>query len=110
MLEDTAGTPDSTILNENATIPMQADTEAGAGTPEDTADYKALIDSMQRSFTETVGQMKAQNESLQRQIGILIRNGATGPKDTGAEPGNTEEQAPYTSFAELGSMIGKIDR
>lgn len=99
---------DSTFEVENVTIDQQAETAAGGETPEDTADYKALFEGMQKTLIETVSALKAQNESLHKQIGILIRNGANVGAHTEPEP--EPEQPTYTPLADLGADIGRFER
>ena len=99
---------DSTLANENVTITEQVETVAGGEAPEDTTDYKALFEGMQKTLDETVSTLKAQNESLHKQIGILIRNGAN--VATHQEPEPEPEQPAYTPLADLGADIGRFER
>ena len=101
-----------------ATIKLQAQPSAAAGTAEDTLG----------AYKDMFGQMKAQNDalieqnkSLQNQIGILIRNGSSvghnsGSASSGAldNPGSGSATGDpqgdhYVSLADLGSQIGKRD-
>lgn len=102
----------STTDAQGATVEPQGASSpvAGAATPEDTTDYQALIGEMQKTMQETVSALKTQNESLQRQIGILIRNGAN--QTSPAQPAQAEQQGTpegYKPLADLGAEIGKRD-
>lgn len=91
---------------------------AGDGTPEDTLGaYKSIIEQQKKQIDTMLDNQK----SLQNQISVLIRNGASpnGRNDTGnnvldgsGSGGNDSDhdsQEPYVTLAELGSEIGKRD-
>lgn len=116
MAQETSGPP-----QDDGTIEGQAQASAEGSTSEDTLGaYKALFD-MQK---EQIDSLLKTNQSLQSQIGVLIRNGAS-PHGSGLDNGNrlpgngdtsnddpgmgVEHQEPYVSLADLGSEIGKRD-
>lgn len=87
------------------------DTNAGSINPEDTLEaYKALFE---KQKAELDNQLKV-NDSLQKQINILMRNGASVTETKETEIQNVscetiEQQEEYISLAELGKELGKRD-
>ena len=105
----TGNDPQVSTNNEpNANIEPQAPEQSAAGSSaEDTLKaYEGLIEQM-RAQNETL--IKA-NESLQSQIGLLIRGGGSvGQHTADPEPQNPTQEPGYTSFADLGKELGKRD-
>lgn len=99
-------TNDSQMTDSNDTIEPQGESAAGS-TAEDTLEsYQKLVEQLTAQNAELI---KSQ-ESLQSQIGELIRNGATaGKPSTSAESTTEPDDEPYVPLAELGSEIGKRD-
>lgn len=103
----TGNDPQFSTNNEpSANIEAQT-TSAAGGTAEDAQDdYKALVEQLMAQ-NETL--IKA-NESLQSQIGLLIRGGGSvGQHAPDPEPQNPTQEPGYTSFADLGKELGKHD-
>ena len=99
---------------EPATIEPTSEDVAAGVTAEDTAKaYDALFNQL-RGENEKLAQA---NRSLQAQIGILMRNGASVGELTQAnsEPSSSQSNEPeppsepYVSLADLGAEIGKRD-
>ena len=99
--------------NQSDIIGSQA--SAVGSTAEDTLEaYKALFTQQQAAIEE----QRKRNESLQAQIGILVRNGAHGG-DThnsisdvpmGEQTNQVNEpEEPYVSLTKLGHNLGKRD-
>ena len=98
----------STSNQPSVNIEPQAPEQSAAGSSaEDTLKaYEGLIEQM-RAQNETL--IKA-NESLQSQIGLLIRGGGSvGQHTADPEPQNPTQEPGYTSFADLGKELGKRD-
>lgn len=113
--------------NENVQNPTNDDiiedvatTEAEVSTSEDTSvnteleAYKALYEKGQAELASAI----EKNESLNRQIAILMRNGAsvTSQSNSTSSPeltdfastdNNSESDEPYVSLADLGGQVGK---
>ena len=87
--------------------PQAPEPSAADGTAEDTLKaYEGLIEQM-KAQNETL--IKA-NESLQSQIGLLIRGGGSvGQHAPDPKPQNPTQEPGYTSFADLGKELGKRD-
>ena len=97
-----------TLSNDGTMQTGNAGTAGAAGSSaEDTLKaYEGLIEQM-RAQNETL--IKA-NESLQSQIGLLIRGGGSvGQHTADPEPQNPTQEPGYTSFADLGKELGKRD-
>ena len=105
----TGNDPQVSTNNEpSVNIEPQAPEQSAAGSSaEDTLKaYEGLIEQM-RAQNETL--IKA-NESLQSQIGLLIRGGGSvGQHTADPEPQNPTQEPGYTSFADLGKELGKRD-
>lgn len=98
----------STNNEPSVNIEPQAPEQSAAGSSaEDTLKaYEGLIEQM-KTQNETL--IKA-NESLQSQIGLLIRGGGSvGQHAQDPEPQNPTQEPGYTSFADLGKELGKRD-
>lgn len=98
----------STNNEPSANIEPQAPKQSAAGrSAEDTLKaYEGLIEQM-KAQNETL--IKA-NESLQSQIGLLIRGGGSvGQHAPDPKPQNPTQEPGYTSFADLGKELGKHD-
>lgn len=92
---------------EDATIEPQ-DEAAGAGkaSPEDTlAAYQALFEQQKKALDDS----SAKIASLQNQIGILMRNGASVGETASQEQAGEDTPEPYVSLTDLGREIGKRD-
>lgn len=101
-------TEETDTINEEQTSVL---TDAVAETTEETLDdYKALFEQQLKQINE----QKKQNDSLQRQINILLRNGASVSRETSeikeTDPAHTRDTEPsenYVNFADLGKELGK---
>ena len=100
-------------IQENDTIKEQTNegstTSADVSTSEDTlAAYEALFEKQKKQIEEQI----ETNKSLQNQINILMRNGASVSRETletEETPQKETDSAEYVSLAELGTELGKRD-
>lgn len=99
----------STNTEPHANIEPQAQTGAAGSTAEDTLEaYRGIVDQMK---VQNDLLMKA-NESLQAQISVLIRNGAStvpGEPQVQAQSPDPIGDKDYVPLADLGFEIGKKD-
>lgn len=103
------GIEDATMTNNGTgdNIGEVGETGSAEGrTSEDTlSEYKSLIASMK---AQNDALMK-QNESLQAQFGILIRNGASAGSVATTDDASEDGNEPYVSLSQLGNELGKRD-
>ena len=100
-------------IQKNDTIKEQTNegstTSADVSTSEDTlAAYEALFEKQKKQIEEQI----ETNKSLQNQINILMRNGASVSRETfetEETPQKETDSAEYVSLAELGTELGKRD-
>lgn len=114
MSDTTENTDTQQTAPEHVTIDSTSEDVAAGVTAEDTARaYDALFNQL-RGENDKLAQA---NRSLQAQIGILLRNGASVGDTSQAinEPGRDQANEPeppsepYVSLADLGAEIGKRD-
>ena len=114
MSDTTENTDTKQTAPEPVTIDSTSEDAAAGVTAEDTARaYDALFNQL-RGENDKLAQA---NRSLQAQIGILLRNGASVSDMSQAinEPGQDQANEPeppsepYVSLADLGAEIGKRD-
>ena len=114
MSDTTENTDTQQTAPETVTIDSTSEDTAAGVTAEDTARaYDALFNQL-RGENDKLAQA---NRSLQAQIGILLRNGASVGDTSQAinEPGRDQANEPeppsepYVSLADLGAEIGKRD-
>lgn len=114
MSDTTENTDTQQTAPETVTIDSASEDAAAGVTAEDTARaYDALFNQL-RGENDKLAQA---NRSLQAQIGILLRNGASVGDTSQAinEPGRDQANEPeppsepYVSLADLGAEIGKRD-
>lgn len=114
MSDTTENTDTKQTAPEPVTIDSTSEDAAAGVTAEDTARaYDALFNQL-RGENDKLAQA---NRSLQAQIGILLRNGASVGDTSKAinEPGRDQANEPeppsepYVSLADLGAEIGKRD-
>lgn len=114
MSDTTENTDTQQTMPEPVTIDSTSEDAAAGVTAEDTARaYDALFNQL-RGENDKLAQA---NRSLQAQIGILLRNGASVGDTSQAinEPGRDQANEPeppsepYVSLADLGAEIGKRD-
>ena len=114
MSDTTENTDTQQTAPETVTIDSTSEDVAAGVTAEDTARaYDALFNQL-RGENDKLAQA---NRSLQAQIGILLRNGASVGDTSQAinEPGRDQANEPeppsepYVSLADLGAEIGKRD-
>lgn len=114
MSDTTENTDTQQTAPEPVTIDSTSEDVAAGVTAEDTARaYDALFNQL-RGENDKLAQA---NRSLQAQIGILLRNGASVGNTSQAvnEPGRDQANEPeppsepYVSLADLGAEIGKRD-
>ena len=114
MSDTTENTDTKQTALEHVTIDSTSEDVAAGVTAEDTARaYDALFNQL-RGENDKLAQA---NRSLQAQIGILLRNGASVGDTSQAinEPGRDQANEPeppsepYVSLADLGAEIGKRD-
>lgn len=115
-IENTQNLTNDDIIEDTAT------TEAEVSTSEDTSvnteleAYKALYEKGQAELASAI----EKNESLNRQIAILMRNGASVTSQTNSTSTHvlddfattdniSESNEPYVSLADLGGQVGKRD-
>ncbi len=112
--QSTVTEPTQTTVPEPVTMEPQGQAAAAGDTAEDTVKaYQALFEKQR----DEMDSLKKANQSLQSQIGILLRNGASVSAQE-PEPAQATQQAqasvsenrePYVSLADLGKEIGKRD-
>lgn len=92
---------------ENATIESQDEAaSAGKASPEDTlAAYQELFEKQKKALDDSTAKIA----SLQNQIGILMRNGASVGSAASQEQTSDEAHETYVSLTDLGREIGKRD-
>lgn len=114
MSDTTENTDTKQAAPEPVTIESTSEDVAAGVTAEDTARaYDALFNQL-RGENDKLAQA---NRSLQAQIGILLRNGASVGDTSQAVNEHGQDQAnepeppsePYVSLADLGAEIGKRD-
>lgn len=100
---------EETLMNEgeNATIELQDEAaSAGKASPEDTlVAYQELFEKQKKALDDSTAKIA----SLQNQIGILMRNGASIGSAASQEQESNEAQEAYVSLTDLGREIGKRD-
>lgn len=96
---------DSQNVESSATIEEQGEGAADSTAEDTLKSYEKLVEQLSAQNAEL---MKNQ-QSLQSQIGELIRNGATAGKPSADTESTTEPEEPYVPLAELGKELGKRD-
>lgn len=90
--------------NDDTMKEQTSETSAESKSSEDTLeDYKQLFEKQQKQINSQI----KENQSLQRQINILMRNGAS--VTSGNDHTTTEPVEKTITFDELGKYIGRKD-
>lgn len=104
------------IIEDTATTEAEVSTSEDASVNTELEAYKALYEKGQAELASAI----EKNESLNRQIAILMRNGASVTQHTNSTSShelydfastdnNLKSDEPYVSLADLGGQVGKRD-